>query len=93
MVSSICKSQKNPSIINIYSKNTHSITVKEFLIIVLVSISLIPMAFAQEFPELEVKVEVVTRISLFPGQLIGLLMEKFSLLNEMGIYELLKMEN
>lgn len=59
MVNSICKSQKNHSVINIYSKNTRSIIVKELFIIALVSISLIPMVFAQEFPELEVKVEVV----------------------------------
>ena len=32
---------------------------KELFIITLVSISLIPMAFAQEFPEIQVRVEVV----------------------------------
>ena len=59
MVCSICKGKKDNSIENIYSKIKQLIIVKELSLVTVIIMLLIPVAFAQEFPELGVKVETV----------------------------------
>ena len=60
MVCSICKGKKDDrQVTNIYSKTKQLIIVKEFLLLTIIATFFIPFAFAQEFPELGVKVETV----------------------------------
>ncbi len=58
MVCSIFKSKKISKVANLYCKTTSSTLVKE-LIVGIVLFLLIPVAFAQEYPELGVRVETI----------------------------------
>ncbi len=58
VVCSIFKSKKISKVANLYCKTTSSTLVKE-LIVGIVLFLLIPVAFAQEYPELGVRVETI----------------------------------
>jgi glucose/arabinose dehydrogenase len=58
VVCSVCKSKEIDKVANLYCK-TLSLTIVKELIAGIVLLSLIPAAFAQEYPELGVKVETI----------------------------------